>query len=125
MKPKFTINGVLYDVEVEDDAPALGIFPPGGNFGAAGAAPLIAPPSPAPAGGASAGARGIQAPLAVTVADVLVEAGQALKAGETLLVLEEMKMETAITAPADGEVAAVHVKKGDTVAGGQVLVELK
>lgn len=122
MKLKLTINGVVYDVEVEveEDAPTLGIFPPGGNFGGASVAPV-----PTVASAPPSSAKGIQAPLAGTVANVLVEAGQVFKAGETLLVLEAMKMETAITAPADGEVAAVHVKKGDTVAGGQVLVELK
>lgn len=123
MKLKLTINGVVYDVEVEveEDAPTLGIFPPGGNFGGMGAPAVTPHASPSLA----ASAKGIQAPLAGTVANVLVEVGQAFGAGETLLVLEAMKMETAITAPADGEVAAVRVKKGDSVAGGQVLVELK
>ncbi|RJF73277.1 acetyl-CoA carboxylase biotin carboxyl carrier protein subunit [Deinococcus cavernae] len=122
MKLKLTINGVVYDVEVEveEDAPTLGIFPPGGNFGGMGT-PAVTPHASPPA----ASAKGIQAPLAGTVANVLVEVGQAFGAGETLLVLEAMKMETAITAPADGEIAAVRVKKGDSVAGGQVLVELK
>ncbi|MGZ7323289.1 biotin/lipoyl-containing protein, partial [Streptococcus pyogenes] len=65
----------------------------------------------------------LTANIAGTVVKVLVEAGQEVKEGETLLVLEAMKMETEVTAPKDGRIAAVDVAVGDAVQGGQVLVE--
>ena len=58
------------------------------------------------------------------MARVLVEEGQAIEAGDVLVVLEAMKMETEITAPEAGTVGAVLVAAGDAVSGGQVLVEL-
>jgi methylmalonyl-CoA carboxyltransferase small subunit len=64
------------------------------------------------------------APLAGSVARVLVADGDEIEAGQVLLVLEAMKMETEITAPAAGKVVAVLVKPGDAVQGGQALIEL-
>lgn len=120
MKLKVTVNGTVYDieVEVEEQTPQpLGVLMPGGSF----AAPVAA----APAAPTTSTGHGIQAPLAGTVAKILVEDGQDIKAGETVIVLEAMKMETAITAPSDGKVAKITVKPGDTVQGGQVLIELE
>jgi methylmalonyl-CoA carboxyltransferase small subunit len=65
----------------------------------------------------------LTAPMGGTVVVVLVEAGAAVKSGETLLVLEAMKMETEVTAPKDGTVKSVDVAVGDAVQGGQVLIE--
>lgn len=119
MQLKVTVNGQVFDVEVEveEDRPKLGsIFMSGGNFAGAGQekAPAAAPPA--------ISGSGVKAPLSGSVSKVLVEKGQSVKAGETLVVLEAMKMETEITAPGDGVVTEVAVKVGDTVAGGQVLV---
>ena len=58
------------------------------------------------------------------MARVLVEEGQSIEAGDVIVVLEAMKMETEITAPRSGTVAAVLVAAGAAVTGGQVLVEL-
>jgi methylmalonyl-CoA carboxyltransferase small subunit len=66
----------------------------------------------------------VVAPLAGSVARVLVADGDEIDAGQVLLVLEAMKMETEITAPAAGKVVAVLVKPGDAVQGGQALIEL-
>jgi methylmalonyl-CoA carboxyltransferase small subunit len=66
----------------------------------------------------------VVAPLAGSVARVLVADGDEIEAGQVLLVLEAMKMETEITAPAAGKVVAVLVKPGDAVQGGQALIEL-
>lgn len=118
MQLKVTVNGVVYDVDVEveeEPQPTLGaIFMTGGNF----SAPVTAAPT---AGGDG---NGVRAPLSGTVARVLVEEGQAIEAGDVLVVLEAMKMETEITAPEAGTVAAVLVAAGDAVSGGQALVEL-
>ena len=67
----------------------------------------------------------LRAPISGTVTKVLVEADQEAALGDTLLVLEAMKMETEITAPVAGTVATVTVKPGEAVSGGQVLVEWK
>jgi biotin carboxyl carrier protein len=59
-----------------------------------------------------------------TVLSVKVHEGSTVKAGEPLVVLEAMKMETPLTSPYDAVVRAVHVQEGDRVAGGALLVEL-
>lgn len=119
MQLKVTVNGVVYDVDVEveeEPRPTLGsIFMAGGNF----AAPPSAPPPAAAQDGS-----GVRAPLSGTVARILVEDGQAIEAGDVVVVLEAMKMETEITAPAAGTVGRVLVSPGDAVAGGDLLVEL-
>ncbi|GEP40156.1 hypothetical protein NPS01_38190 [Nocardioides psychrotolerans] len=119
MQLKVTVNGVVYDVEVEveeEPKPTLGaIFMTGGGF-----SPV---PSPASSGPAATG-NGVQAPLSGTVARVLVEEGQVIEAGDVVVVLEAMKMETEITAPQGGTVETIHVAAGAAVTGGQVLVEL-
>ena len=66
----------------------------------------------------------VVAPLAGSVARVLVKVGDEIEAGQVLLLLEAMKMETEITAPAAGVVSAILVAPGDAVQGGQALIEL-
>ena len=119
MQLRVTVNGVEYEVEVEveeEPKPTLGaIFMTGGSF---------VPPPVSASTASSVGGNGVQAPLAGTVARVLVEEGQSIEAGDVIVVLEAMKMETEITAPRNGTVAAVLVAAGAAVTGGQVLVEL-
>jgi len=79
------------------------------------------------AGGADAVGRGeasLEAPMPGTVVQLRVEPGATVSAGETLVVLESMKMEISIAAPRDGVVAAVRVAAGDQVDRGAVLIEL-
>ena len=119
MQLKVTVNGVAYDVEVEvedEPKPTVGaIFMTGGSF---------APPSPTTAPRGAAAGEGVRAPLSGTVARIPVEEGQSIEAGDVVVVLEAMKMETEITAPSAGTVGAVLVAPGDAVSGGQLLVEL-
>jgi acetyl-CoA/propionyl-CoA carboxylase, biotin carboxylase, biotin carboxyl carrier protein len=70
------------------------------------------------------GEASLEAPMPATVVQLRVEAGAAVAAGETLVVLESMKMEISIAAPRDGEVAAVLVAAGDQVERGATLIEL-
>lgn len=116
---KITVNGVAYDVQVEEvDGTA--------SPAAAPAAPVAAPapkaaPAPAPA---AAGGEPVNSPMPGTVLDVKVKVGDSVKSGDTLIVLEAMKMENAIVAPKDAKVVAVHVTKGQTVESGGALVSL-
>jgi methylmalonyl-CoA carboxyltransferase 1.3S subunit len=120
MKLKVTVNGVAYDINVEveePETPTLGAIVIGGGGGGGLVAPTTASVS-----GTSANA--VTAPLAGSVARVLVEEGQEIEAGQVLLVLEAMKMETEITAPKAGKVARILVEKGTPVQAGEGLVEL-
>lgn len=81
-------------------------------------------PAPATAPKPAAGANCVTAPLPGTVTQVLVKAGDAVKAGQTVVMLEAMKMENSITAEAAGTVKAVKVEKGTQVQGGDILIEL-
>ena len=73
---------------------------------------------------ASEGTAKVEAPMQGLVVSIDVSSGQKVKAGETLIVLEAMKMENPIVAPVDGTVAGIHVSKGDTVETGALLVSL-
>ena len=77
------------------------------------------------AGQRGTGKQELLAAMPGIVVDVKVATGDAVAAGETVLVLEAMKMQNPLTAEQDGVVAAVHVAIGDTVAGGAILVEIE
>ena len=114
-----TVNGVSYDVLVEEvgataQAPAAPVAAPA-------AAPAPAAPKAAPA---NAGAVAVKAPMPGTIMKINVSAGQAVKKGDVLCVLEAMKMENDICAPQDGTVASVNIQKGASVASEEVLVTL-
>ena len=117
-----TVNGVAYDVTVEETAGGAVVAP------AAAPAPAPAAPAPAPAPAAapagSAGAVAVNAPMPGNILDVRVKPGDSVKAGDTLLILEAMKMENEISAPQDGTIASVNVSKGDTVNSGDLLCSM-
>jgi methylmalonyl-CoA carboxyltransferase 1.3S subunit len=118
MKLQVTVNGSVYDVDVEveeEPLPTLGTV----LVGSTSAFNLTPTAAKAPATSASA----LTSPVAGTVVTVLVEAGAEVKSGDTLLVVEAMKMETEVTAPKDGKVESVEVAVGDAVQSGQVLIE--
>ena len=121
-----TVNGNVYDVVVEEGAstgpPRITIAAP------APAAPAAAPKAaPAAAPKAAAGAAGsvrVEAGAAGKVFKVEASVGQALKAGDTVVILEAMKMEIPVVAPQDGTVASIDVAVGDPVEAGALLATL-
>ncbi|WBW49953.1 biotin/lipoyl-binding protein [Peptoniphilus equinus] len=88
-------------------------------------APQAAPqPAPAPAKAPSGNGEAVESPMPGTILRVNVKDGDTVSAGDVILILEAMKMENEIVAPADGTVS-LNVKQGDTVDTDQVLAEIK
>ncbi len=110
------VNGVSYEVEIEEvtgeSAPA--------------AAPKAAPAAPkaAPAAKGAAGKVAVKAPMPGTIVKVAASVGQNVKKGDLICILEAMKMENEIFAPADGVIASVNVTKGTSVATDDVIATL-
>jgi glutaconyl-CoA decarboxylase len=135
MKYKVTLNNRVYEVEVEEGeamlvdeyelaapaAPAPAYAAPAAAAPAA-AAPAAAPA--APAGDALAAGTRVDAPLPGNVLMVKVAVGQAVKAGDVLVIIEAMKMENEVAAPCDGTVKQVVAQKGAVVETGAPLVVL-
>ena len=127
MKYKVTLNGRTYEVEVEagkamllDEYEAIVPSAPAAPTAPVAAAPAAAAPA-APAAPAGAG-EAVVAPMPGNILKVAVTAGQAVKEGDLLCVLEAMKMENEILAPKAGTVTQVAVAKGSTVDTGAALV---
>lgn len=117
---KVEVNGIEFDVEMEKP-----IAQPKPVVRAV-AAPVKTVEAPKAAQEAVAqGVTAVKAPLPGTVNDIKVTVGQAVKKGQTVVVLEAMKMENNIDAERDGKIAEVRVAKGDTVMEGAVLVTIE
>ncbi|NLL79804.1 MAG: biotin/lipoyl-binding protein [Clostridiales bacterium] len=116
-----TVNGNVYDVVVEEGAST------GAPVAAAKAAPVAAPkaaPAAAPRAAGAAGSVKIEAGAAGKVFKIEASVGQAVKSGDTVVVVEAMKMEIPVVAPQDGTVASIDVAVGDAVEAGAVLATL-
>ena len=119
-----TIDGKPFQVSVaKADGPAAPVVAAPVAAPAAPAAPKAPAAAPAAPAGA-AGAVAVKAPMPGNILDVKVKAGDSVKAGDVLAILEAMKMENEIVAPQDGTVASVNVNKGDTVNSGDTLVSM-
>lgn len=128
---KVNVNGVVYDVQLEHAVAAPAPRPvapapkpataPAPAAPAASAAPAPAAPA-APAAAPVAGGETVTSPLPGTIIEIKVAVGQEVKKGDTLIILEAMKMENSIDAESDGKVLAIKVGKGDTVKDGDALV---
>ena len=114
-----TVNGNVYDVTVEETGSTPSVAAP---KRAASAAPAAKPA--APAASAGAGTIKIEAGAAGKVFKIEKKAGDAVKKGDTVLILEIMKMETPVVAPEDGTVASIDVAVGDSVESGALLATL-
>lgn len=115
-----TVNGNVYDVTVEENGTSAATAP------AAPKRTAAAPAAPAtkPAANAGAGSIKIEAGAAGKVFKLEKNVGDAVKKGDTVLILEIMKMETPVVAPQDGVVASVDVAVGDAVESGALLATL-
>jgi biotin carboxyl carrier protein len=116
-----TVDGKIYTVTLPERKPAE---KPVVKPAVATAAPVAAAPAASKPAAAPAGGNVVTAPLNGKITQVLVKAGDQVAAGDTVVMLEAMKMENSITAEAAGTVKAVLVNVGDQVDGGQALVEL-
>lgn len=121
MRYKVTLNNRVYEVEVEQGEAMLvdeyELKAPAAAAPAApvaGAAPAAAAPAPA-AGAALAAGEVIKSPMPGNILKILVSQGQQVKEGETLIILEAMKMENEIVATRAGSVAQIAVSKGQVV----------
>ena len=111
-KYKVNVNGTVYEVEIEE------------MTGAPAAAPVAAAPA-APVPAASGVGESITSPMPGNILAVNVAAGDMVKKGQVLMVLEAMKMENEIMAPHDGKVTAVGVTKGAAVESGALLCTIQ
>ncbi len=121
-----TVNGNVYDVVVEEGSTAgapVAAKAPAAPKAAPKAAPAAAPAA-APKAAGAAGSVKIEAGAAGKVFKVEAKVGQAVKAGDPVVVLEAMKMEIPVVAPQDGTVASIDVAVGDAVEAGAVLATM-
>ena len=109
-KYRVNVNGTVYEVELEE------------MTGAPAAAPVAAPaPAAAATAAPAAGGEKVTSPMPGTILSVNVAAGDAVKRGQVLMILEAMKMENEIMCPCDGTVTSVSVTKGTAVESGTLL----
>ena len=116
-----TVNGVAYDVTVEEK---------GAGAAPVAAAPVAAPVAAAPAAPApaastaAAGGIEVKAGAAGKVFQIAANVGQSVAAGDPVVIIEAMKMEIPVVAPEAGTVASINVAVGDAIDAGDVLATL-
>jgi len=108
---KITVNGVAYDVTVE-------------GTGAASAPQAAAPAPQAASAAGTAGTIRVEAQVTGKIWKVTAAVGQAVKAGDSIVILESMKMEIPVVAPQDGTVAAINVSEGTPVEVGDLIATM-
>lgn len=119
-KYNITVNGTTYEVIVEEADASTPV-----SYSAP--APVAAAPkaaAPKASANVGAGAVKVTSPMPGTILAVKVSAGQSVKKGDVICVLEAMKMENDIPAPQDGVIASIDVQKGASVNAGDVLATL-
>ena len=115
------VNGTHYTVEMEKKPKAAPAPKPVVRPAAKpAAAPVAAAPVAKPAAGGAKS--GVKSPLPGVILDIKVNVGDEVKKGQTLIILEAMKMENSINADKDGKIAAINVSKGESVLEGTDLV---
>lgn len=115
-----TVNGTAYEVTVEETGSVSA--PTAAPVAAPKATPAAAPKAAAPAAGA--GAVKVSASVPGKVLKVVASVGQAVKAGDNIIILESMKMEIPVVAPQDGTVASIDTSEGASVENGDTLATM-
>ena len=115
-----TVNGTAYEVTLEETGSVSA--PTAAPVAAPKAAPAAAPKAAAPAAGA--GAVKVSASVPGKVLKVVASVGQAVKAGDNIIILESMKMEIPVVAPQDGTVASIDTSEGASVENGDTLATM-
>ena len=118
------VNGTHYTVEMEKKpkaapAPKPVVRPAAKPAAAPAAVAPVAPVAKPAAGGAKSG---VKSPLPGVILDIKVNVGDEVKKGQTIIILEAMKMENSINADKDGKIAAINVSKGESVLEGTDLI---
>ena len=121
-KANVTVNGKSYEVEL--DRPAKPAVSKPVARPAAAPAPAAFPAAPAPKAAPAAGGAGIKAPLPGVILDIKVKVGDAVAKGQTVAILEAMKMENNINADREGTVVSINVEKGQSIAEGTDIITL-
>ena len=119
-KASVTVNGKTYQVELDRPAKPVVTKPVARPAAAPAAAPVAAAPAPRPATGGA----GIKAPLPGVILDIKVKVGDTVTKGQTVAILEAMKMENNINADREGQVVAINVEKGQSIAEGTDIITL-
>ncbi|MCI5649295.1 MAG: biotin/lipoyl-binding carrier protein [Fusicatenibacter sp.] len=120
-----TVNGNVYNVTVEEGAAGAAPVVSAVPKAAPAAAPKAAPaPAAAPQTAGSAGSIDVTASVPGKICKVEAAVGTAVKTGDTVVVLEAMKMEIPVVAPQDGTIASINVSVGDAVESGDVLATM-
>ena len=121
-KANVTVNGKSYQVELDRQAkPAVSKPVVARPTATPAAAPAAAP---APKAAPAAGGAGIKAPLPGVILDIKVKVGDAVSKGQTIAILEAMKMENNINADREGTVVSINVEKGQSIAEGTDIITL-
>ena len=119
-----TVNGTAYEVTVEERGAAAPVAAPAA---APAPAPAAAPaPAPAPAAAPAAGTGAVKVTASVPgkVVKIVAQPGQALKPGDSIVILESMKMEIPIVAPQEGTLASIDTTEGASVENGDILATM-
>ena len=124
-KYRITVEGKTYEMDVELIGANGAVAAPVAKAAAPVAAAPKAAPAPVSAKPAAVGSGSVAAPMPGTILKVLKATGDSVKAGEVVLILEAMKMENEITAPVDGTIESLSLTEGSTVAGGDLLFDVK
>lgn len=125
MKYQVTLNNKVYEVDVtETEAVVTGVSAAAPMAAPVAAAPAATPVAAAPVQQVAADGTKVTSPMPGNILSVSVQPGSAVKAGDIMFILEAMKMENEIVAPADGVVKQVLVSKGSVVNTDDVLAVL-
>ncbi|MBR4312126.1 MAG: biotin/lipoyl-binding protein [Bacteroidaceae bacterium] len=120
-KASVTVNGKSYQVELDRPAKPAVSKPVARPAATPTAAPAAAP---APKAAPTVGGAGIKAPLPGVILDIKVKVGDVVSKGQTVAILEAMKMENNINADREGTVASINVEKGQSIAEGTDIITL-